>query len=825
MPNTSHLLLRNALLACVYALTGKLALLLAIPPGYATAVFPPAGIALAAVFVFGWRILPGVLIGSFLLNFWSEWEHASFIAANTHWLTPLEIGTGAALQAYVGAYALRHFTDQRNNFDQLQPILLLFFVVVPLSCLVNALLGNWVLVQNGLAPAGQLALSTFTWWAGDTIGALLFAPITLAFIAEPRAAWRARRTIISLPLLLTMIAIVALFNRANEWEAQQLRYETQRAVDTVANRLSDQMSSAVDILLSLERLFAASQSVDRSTFQIFVARAIAEHPELRAIEWIPRVSHGDRVAFETKMQTEGFPQFAIVERDVAGQMVSAAARNEYFPVTYLEPMDGNALALGYDVGSEAVRRSAIDIARQSGMPAATEQIQLAQEPSNHSGLLVFVPVFHSTNTNLAPAALAGFATGVFALDELVARALTTINRADFSLRIYPPTQQDQPWVADSQDAQNDPRILHDYAQYANVSLANKPLTVEISPSGHFVSQHDAAQAWYVLFGGAIFSTLLGAFLLVISSQTSRVTFLVAQTTQALHRSNRILSAVGTAQTQFIARTPQAKVFGNLATQAMEVTQSEVAIVLALSANQQTAVFQLVATVVEPNTSVEHDIEFVAPAGGNLLNFAMEHTERPMWFGNANGLPRASGLPVSLPSVNNALILPLHRGNALVGLLILGNLKAPASTELINECLPLATTLATLVAAQRVREAHARAILALQESESRLLAVFANAGDGIITLDRYGCIESANPAAERVLGLKQTEIAGKFFSSFLAPNCRQSVDALMENMSNQPTTQKLSVSIETKNRTAMPAELILNQTKIDSRLMITAFLHI
>ena len=56
------------LIAGAYYLSGRLGLLLAIPPGYATAVWPPSGIALAAVLLGGMRLAPGVWLGSFLIN-------------------------------------------------------------------------------------------------------------------------------------------------------------------------------------------------------------------------------------------------------------------------------------------------------------------------------------------------------------------------------------------------------------------------------------------------------------------------------------------------------------------------------------------------------------------------------------------------------------------------------------------------------------------------------------------------------------------------------------------------------------------------------------
>ena len=57
------------ILTTCYYLTGKLGISLAIPPGYATAIWPPSGIALAGILLYGYRVWPGILLGSFLINF------------------------------------------------------------------------------------------------------------------------------------------------------------------------------------------------------------------------------------------------------------------------------------------------------------------------------------------------------------------------------------------------------------------------------------------------------------------------------------------------------------------------------------------------------------------------------------------------------------------------------------------------------------------------------------------------------------------------------------------------------------------------------------
>jgi hypothetical protein len=58
------------LLTVAYAVSGALALLLAVPPGFASPIFPPAGIAVAAMLIGGPTSLPWIFLGSFLLNLW-----------------------------------------------------------------------------------------------------------------------------------------------------------------------------------------------------------------------------------------------------------------------------------------------------------------------------------------------------------------------------------------------------------------------------------------------------------------------------------------------------------------------------------------------------------------------------------------------------------------------------------------------------------------------------------------------------------------------------------------------------------------------------------
>src|SRR5579863_3577203 len=95
-----------AAVTLAYLISGRLGLLLAVPPGYATAIFPPAGIAMAAAFIGGSGTLPWIFLGSCLLNLWVGF--AIDLRDTPLILTMgLLIPAASAAQAAIGGYALR----------------------------------------------------------------------------------------------------------------------------------------------------------------------------------------------------------------------------------------------------------------------------------------------------------------------------------------------------------------------------------------------------------------------------------------------------------------------------------------------------------------------------------------------------------------------------------------------------------------------------------------------------------------------------------------------------------------------------------------------
>ena len=156
-------------IAAAYWATGRLALLLAIPPGYATAIWPPAGIAFAAILLYGARVWPGIVLGSFLVNVWTAFDTTTVVSLLTSIALPTSIGMGTALQALVGVGLVRRVVGFPTALDQGRHVAAFLVLGGPVSCLIGATWGVTSLLAGGIIPwpTGLRALVDLVDWGYD----------------------------------------------------------------------------------------------------------------------------------------------------------------------------------------------------------------------------------------------------------------------------------------------------------------------------------------------------------------------------------------------------------------------------------------------------------------------------------------------------------------------------------------------------------------------------------------------------------------------------------------------------------------------------------
>jgi integral membrane sensor domain MASE1/serine phosphatase RsbU (regulator of sigma subunit) len=161
------------LLAAVYYGAAKLGLSLAFTTPSVTAVWPPTGIALAAVLILGYRVWPGIALGAFLANAWTD----------IPLYTTFGITLGNTLEALVGAFLLER-VGFRTSLDRVRDVLALLVLGAVLSTMVSATIGTTSLLIGDEIGSGDYGVTWRTWWLGDMGGDLVVATALLVLISH-----------------------------------------------------------------------------------------------------------------------------------------------------------------------------------------------------------------------------------------------------------------------------------------------------------------------------------------------------------------------------------------------------------------------------------------------------------------------------------------------------------------------------------------------------------------------------------------------------------------------------------------------------------------
>ncbi len=436
-PHWAELLAKLAAMAAAYYAVGRLGLLLAIPPGYATAVWPASGIALAGTLLFGYRVWPGILLGSFLINLRTSLDTTSTASILNTTALAASIGMGASLQAIVGAFLIRRFTQYPTAFVEARGIIKFLLLAGPVSCLVNATWGVTSLLLGGVIQPVDYLFHWWTWWVGDAIGVITFTPLILIWAAKPAVFSQGRQ--ISLPLCLAFTLVVTFFIYTNAWEQDRIDLEFKRRTDHLAQQLQENFDDYILVLHSVENLYASSVPINRQQFKTFVSRWFTRHPGIRAVSWSPRILDSERANYEQAAREDGLGKFQITEQSPQGQLVRAARRAEYIPVYYAESVRGNGRALGFDAASDPTRREALNRARDTGKPTATDPLRLIQDSERQGGLVVFLPVYKpgrpQNSVEERRLNLHGYISGAFRIDDMMNAALKGAKMEDIEIRL------------------------------------------------------------------------------------------------------------------------------------------------------------------------------------------------------------------------------------------------------------------------------------------------------------------------------------------------------------------------------------------------------
>ncbi|MBV6340703.1 CHASE domain-containing protein [Candidatus Magnetobacterium casense] len=530
------------LLVVLYFISGRLALFLAIPPGYATPIWPPSGVALAFMLLYSYRVWPGIWLGSFLLN--------AYISLNTPGASvalPGIIATGAVLQTVAATYLIQCFVGRQGTFEREQDLLKLLLIGGPLSCIINAGTGSTAMLVVGAIKSSGYMFSLFTWWLGDTIGVIVVTPLALILMGRPAELWRRKRNTVVAPIFTLFVAVVVLFVYVRRLEEARVRIEFAGKVGVMSNSINESFQNYIDTLESVKGLYEASDKVERHEFKTFVRGILSKHRAIQALSWNPRVSGAERTIIEEAARADGYGDFRITQRDAQGKLVTASDRQEYIPVYFLEPYKGNEAAMGFDLASNPSRKEALVRARDSGQPQATGRITLVQEKGKQFGMIIFAPVYSTGQLNdniaLRRANIKGFISGVFRIGDAIEKEIEGLGIEGIYFAAYDDAAMESErlmHVRDPEGGGSEDKHHGGIEHRTKIRVAGRAWSIVFYPSAEYLKRHMTSQSWLILVGSLLFIGLLEVFLFMLASRGERVERLVHDKTTELSQANAAL---------------------------------------------------------------------------------------------------------------------------------------------------------------------------------------------------------------------------------------------------------------------------------------------
>jgi signal transduction histidine kinase len=206
------LLSRVAVLAVTYAVVARLGLGVEALGGLATLVWPPTGVALAALVVYGVGLWPGVTVGALIAN----------LSAGAPVGVATGIAVGNTLEAVVGATIVLRMPGFERGLGTLRSVAAVVLAALG-STLVSATVGVASMLSGRIVSSDQLGSTWLSWWLGDVIGALIVAPLLLN-LSVPRRDQARGRTLEALLLgALLVVTVTFVFGHGEGAFATPLR--------------------------------------------------------------------------------------------------------------------------------------------------------------------------------------------------------------------------------------------------------------------------------------------------------------------------------------------------------------------------------------------------------------------------------------------------------------------------------------------------------------------------------------------------------------------------------------------------------------------------
>lgn len=341
--------------------------------------------------------------------------------------------------------------------------------------------------------------------------------------------------------LLVTFAASAWLQRDIHTDAQS---RFQRQVELVESEIQRRFNQPIYGLKGARGVYAANPAVGRSSFRAYVeSRNLPlEFPGVRGFGFIQRVLREELDQFIAAERRDEAPDFNVRTQGIAPDL---------YVIKFIEPLANNRAAWGLDLGSEPVRREAVERAARSGEAALSHRIVLVQDGRQGPGFLYLVPVYRHgappTNPQQRQAALLGLVYSPIVVAEVL-KGTIDISSGQIDFKLFDGAAADaSSLIFDSGHATPAAKAADTSGQTARMfstsrtmTIGGRPLVLQAGSSVKFEADVDESAPLLVGLGGALLSVLLALSVWLLGTGRERAQALARSMTADLDRLAKVV---------------------------------------------------------------------------------------------------------------------------------------------------------------------------------------------------------------------------------------------------------------------------------------------
>jgi diguanylate cyclase (GGDEF)-like protein/PAS domain S-box-containing protein len=466
---------------------GRLAFPLAWSQSHVGAVWPPAGIGLGAVLLWGNAVLPGIYLADLLLHY------EMFNASDTpfkqliFFLSPLS----SALRSWLGCVLVKRFADFPNELVSLRSNVLFFFLAGPVAAFAPAAFSTTALFLTEVITGQNIGFTFLTNWLGDCSGIAVFTPLFFIVFNKSHRIWRQRLFSMGLPLTIVFLMVAMGYFYAQGKELERLHKLIGDQLEAVKDALQDEFAIHLNVLGRFKEMVAL-KTLNETYFRFSAQTDLKKHPDLARIEWLKAVKVNQGYRF-------------------VRQYAEANENNHSTDFGSITELVGN-LNIGQDIVSLTGRQQ----------------------------YLVAVPSYE-TGTNTCEC-IKGVVVGVF---DIKAFLYDSMRRGNYNHIVVKLTDDVSKPTFESIFGLNDDEGTADplgLTQLETVNFGKQHWFLQVTPNKYFLAEYYSWSPWQLLVGGMFLTGFMSIGLLVLTGHTELVATQVDKRTLELKRSNLKLAA-------------------------------------------------------------------------------------------------------------------------------------------------------------------------------------------------------------------------------------------------------------------------------------------